>query len=242
MFGSSSKHDKIFFDHFEQEMKCSTEAARLLVRCLEGGAAPDQVRSDITGLLEKSTKLDREVQAEARKTWITPFDGWDIRELSLRFSVLMRHIEAGAERVAAYGLCNEKGKTPSEALELAGYVVKACEQLEEAVQNLSKKRADDEILKRVEEVHNLERQSDQLYRRALTALFDGHSPAPMYDRPVSSQNRAENGHTNGHSNGESLQAVFAIIKWHELYDKLEQASNACRDVANEIQSIVAEHA
>jgi uncharacterized protein Yka (UPF0111/DUF47 family) len=39
-----------------------------------------------------------------------------------------------------------------------------------------------------------------------------------------------------------MQAVLSVIKWHELYDKLEQATNACRDVANELESIVAEHA
>jgi uncharacterized protein Yka (UPF0111/DUF47 family) len=248
MFGSSSKHDKVFYQHFDEHVRCSAEAAKLLVRCLEGHAAPDAAHADITALLEKATNVDREVQAEARKTWITPFDGWDIRELSIRLNVLMRHIDAGAERLSAYGLCNGSA-APREAVELGTFLAKACEELQAAIHELSNKRADDRILSHVEEVQKIERECDRLYRHALAALFEGRSPAPVRGEAAvfgvqreheTSTTAPTNG--NGQAKPDGMHAVFSVIKWHELYDKLEQASNACRDVANELQSIVAEHA
>ena len=60
------------------------------------------------------------------------------------------------------------------------------------------------------EVNHLENQGDKLLREALNNLI----------------------------NGSSLNAVFDLIRWKEVYESLEEAIDKCEDVANIIESIL----
>ena len=69
-----------------------------------------------------------------------------------------------------------------------------------------------DIIERCIEVNRLENQGDELLRRAVARLFD------VEKDPV------------------------AIIKWKEIYENLEIATDRCEDVANIIEGIVLENA
>ncbi len=63
------------------------------------------------------------------------------------------------------------------------------------------------------EVHRLENRADDTYRKAIALLFQDHVHDPV-----------------------------DILKWKEIYDIVEEATDKCEDVANVIQSIVIKHA
>jgi hypothetical protein len=63
------------------------------------------------------------------------------------------------------------------------------------------------------EVHRLENDSDAGYRQAISDLFNAIEPD-----------------------------VLAIMKWKEIYDRIEKAVDKCEDVANTIESVVVKYA
>ena len=62
-------------------------------------------------------------------------------------------------------------------------------------------------------IHELENQSDQRFRQALADLFDEPNPDPLM-----------------------------VMKWKEIYDRIEIAVDKCEDVANVIESVVVKYA
>jgi uncharacterized protein len=65
---------------------------------------------------------------------------------------------------------------------------------------------------RLIEIHRLENEGDDLYNEALADLFRG-TPDPLH-----------------------------VIKWKEIYEKLEAAVDRCESVANIIESVIIKHA
>jgi uncharacterized protein len=61
------------------------------------------------------------------------------------------------------------------------------------------------------EVNRLENEADRVYQQAISGLFDNETDPIL------------------------------IMKWKELYDVLEQVTDACEDVANVIESVVVKH-
>jgi hypothetical protein len=99
-----------------------------------------------------------------------------------------------------------------DARELAQVLVNATEHIEGAVRGLPDMKHANDIIERCIEVNRLENQGDELLRRAVARLFDTEKD------PV------------------------VIIKWKEIYENLEIATDRCEDVANIIEGIVLENA
>jgi predicted phosphate transport protein (TIGR00153 family) len=68
------------------------------------------------------------------------------------------------------------------------------------------------ISARLVEIHRLENEGDDLYHEAISELFGG-TPDPLY-----------------------------VLKWKEIYEKLESAVDRCESVANIIESVIIKHA
>lgn len=98
-----------------------------------------------------------------------------------------------------------------DARELAAVLVKACETMQEAVRELRRIKEPARILAACKEIHRLESEADAVLREALGKLFK--------------------------SNADPL----TIIKWKEILDLIEGASDRCLDVANVIEGVVLEH-
>jgi predicted phosphate transport protein (TIGR00153 family) len=99
-----------------------------------------------------------------------------------------------------------------DARDLAAVLLDATLHIEGAVKGLRDMKHADTISEACIEVNRLENAGDELLRRAVARLFDEEKD------PV------------------------AIIKWKELYENLEIATDRCEDVANIIEGIVLENA
>ena len=63
------------------------------------------------------------------------------------------------------------------------------------------------------ELHSLENQSDTVYRRGLSNLFNAPGVDPIF-----------------------------VLKWKEVYERMEMAVDKCEDVANVIEGVALEYA
>ncbi len=106
----------------------------------------------------------------------------------------------------------EVGPIPQAAKDLARVLVPCCEKMKEAVRLMREIKHPSQILAACREIKGLESAADALGSGAIAALFKSGADA------------------------------LTIIKWKEIYDLLETATDRCEDVADVIEGVVLEHA
>jgi predicted phosphate transport protein (TIGR00153 family) len=116
------------------------------------------------------------------------------------------------EAVSERVLLFEIKETRPHARELAELVVKCCEKMLRAIELLPNLKSSKELLEICVEIGELENQADALYRKAIAVLFQ-----PGND-------------------------PLDVMKWRDIYDALETATDRCADVANVIEGVVLEYA
>ncbi len=104
--------------------------------------------------------------------------------------------------------------TPGErAKELADIIVQAAAEVERAMPRLRRHGAElKHILGHCVEINRLENMADRVFRSAMAELFDNTTD------------------------------VARIIKWREIYEYMESATDRCEDVANVLEGVALKHA
>jgi len=95
-----------------------------------------------------------------------------------------------------------------EAVALADLMVRTIEVLKGAVACLRDNREGDRMKQAFRDIHTLENESDSVYRSALGKLFNEPGIDPIM-----------------------------VLKWKEIYERLEMAVDKCEDVANVVEAI-----
>jgi len=96
--------------------------------------------------------------------------------------------------------------------ELADVIVEITAEVEHAINELGKKMDQRQMLKHCVEINRLENVADRIYRAALAELF-----------------------------ANSTDVVY-IIKWREIYEHMETATDRCEDVANVLEGVAIKYA
>lgn len=99
-----------------------------------------------------------------------------------------------------------------EARELAEILLKAAQEIAGAVRGLRDMRSADPVRRACVDINNYENQADTIFQRAVARLFHDEKD------PI------------------------AVVKWKDIYESLELATDRCEDVANIMDGIVLEHA
>jgi hypothetical protein len=99
-----------------------------------------------------------------------------------------------------------------EVRDLAAVLVRATEAVARAVAGLRNLRRADAVLEHCIEVNRLENEGDEILRNAVAKLFKENADPLL------------------------------VMKWKEVYEALENATDRCEDVANIIEGVVLEHA
>jgi uncharacterized protein len=102
-------------------------------------------------------------------------------------------------------------ESPDFVDKLADVVLRGTQAVEKAVRLLPQVKRPKEMLDLCIEINRLENEADNEYRRALGTLFDGGFEP------------------------------LAVLKWRDLIDNLESATDRCEDVANILEGIVLEY-
>jgi len=117
------------------------------------------------------------------------------------------------EAVAERLVLFEISEARPHAVELVRVLQKTCEDMHKAMGLLPNLAAKSkELLEICVEINRLENEADQIYRRAIAELFK-----PGND-PIE------------------------VMKWRDLFDNLEAATDRCEDVANIVEGVVLEYA
>ncbi len=98
------------------------------------------------------------------------------------------------------------------AQELADIILQAANEVQKAVPMLRRRSDLKKVLEHCVELNRLENMADKVYRSALGELFEDTSDATH------------------------------IIKWREVYEHMESATDRCEDVANVIEGVALKHA
>ena len=99
------------------------------------------------------------------------------------------------------------------AQKIADIIVNMAERLHKVMPLLRKRKLMKQILQECVETNRLENEADELFRQAITQLFASATPDPV-----------------------------EIIKWREIYEILEAATDRGEDVANVLEGVVLKYA
>jgi predicted phosphate transport protein (TIGR00153 family) len=213
---SSTKRDRLFYGAFEEHAARLVEAAKLLAEAFDHvERAPDLARQ-ISEVEHKGDHITHETMKQLHKTWITPLDRADIHALITALDDVLDLTEAVSERVVLF----EIAQVPVAARDLAQVLVRSCQAVEKAVTLLPTLDRSGEILDMCVEINRLENEADRLYRGALADLYRGGEPGSS---------------SQGHH-------PLYVLKWRDIYDNLEAATDRCEDVANIVEGVVLEYA
>ncbi|CAK7256008.1 DUF47 domain-containing protein [Shinella yambaruensis] len=157
-----------FFDLFEQHSRTVVGAAEALQSLLAGGPDMERHCNRIVELEDKADDITREVLLAVRRSFITPFDRGDIKDLiqSMDDAIDMMH-----KTVKTIRLYEQTSFQPG-MQEMGEAVVKAAHLIAEAIPLLDKVGVHAGRLSTIaEEVTRVEGRSDELHDQGLKDLF-----------------------------------------------------------------------
>ena len=205
--------DQAFFGAFTAHAKLCVEGSRKLAELLADPQRAEALAKEIKDLENEADGITHDTVKQLHETWITPLDRADIHDLITKLDDVLDMIEAVSERVAIFRVRDKNAL----AEQLADVLRRSCDALAKAVALVpTVAKSSKEILEAAVEVNRLENEADDVYRKALGQLFN---PEP-------------------NTNVNALE----VLKWREIFDYLENATDACEDVANVLEGIVLEYA
>jgi predicted phosphate transport protein (TIGR00153 family) len=189
-----------FFELFREAAQNALSGAKALKEMLARGDHLQEAWKKIKDIEHEGDRLTHRTIRTLNQTFITPIDSEDIHALATALDNVMDAIEAAASRIVLYKI----DRIAPEAIELSEVIENSTEQLVKAISHMPKlEDIDDYCI----EINRLENTADDIYRKAIGALFEGE-PAPLQ-----------------------------VIKWQDIFEILESATDRCEDVANILESI-----
>jgi predicted phosphate transport protein (TIGR00153 family) len=204
-FGKLLPREEQYFTLFAQMTSYINDAARTLVEMLahQDGDYQEYVQR-IKSIEHACDDLTHNVATRLNQSFITPFDREDIYMMSKALDDVVDLIDGAARAVVMYDI----HEATEPAKQLAGVIQRMALQLNEVVSILQKPKG---VTERLVELHRLENEGDDIYHRAVAALF--------------------------HERGDPLE----VLKWKDVYEKLETAIDRCEQVANIIEGVIIKH-
>jgi predicted phosphate transport protein (TIGR00153 family) len=159
-----------FFRLFAQAGENALEVARLVERRFrehpDCAVTQEQVKREET----EGDRITREIVTLLNTQYITPFDRDDIFLLATEIDDVVDYLEEASDLLGLYAL----EKPSPHAVDQCGVIVRACEQLAIACENLKGMRG---VQDAIVELKRFEDEGDQILRVALASLFqDGEDP------------------------------------------------------------------
>lgn len=210
LFRKLMPREERFFEMFAAHSAVVVEAAEALAALLEGRDV-ERNCDRIIALEDQADAITRDVLLAVRRSFITPFDRGDIKDLiqSMDDAIDMMHKTVKTIRLL------EQAEFDPLMRQMGEEVVRAAHLVAEAIPLLDKLGANAQRLSAIaEEVMRVEGRSDDLHDQGLKDLFQRH--------------------------GASGDAMAYMIG-SEIYGELEKVVDRFEDVANEISGIVIEN-
>jgi len=200
-----------FFDLLEQQSNVVVKGAKLLQECLESHGSIDQMYLASKRIHEVENEGDELVHRLMERLNKSFITPLDREDIH----ELTSRLDDVLDYVDAVAkrLVTFKIETPTHhAIELGRIIVRGAEETAIGVALLRDLSKSEAIMKQCEKINQLENDADQVMRDALNDLFNGTARDPL-----------------------------EVIKWKDLYEHLELATDKCEDVANIIESVLVKY-
>jgi predicted phosphate transport protein (TIGR00153 family) len=169
-------HEGSFFDKFEAHARLLVQAAETLRELLNGGPAVPASSAAIMQYEEAADDITRSVFLAIRRTFITPFDRSDIRELTTALDDAIDQMQKTAKSIVLF----EVSEFRPEMRELADLAIQASYLTLEATGLLHDMRRNAARLNAIAEtVTRIESRSDDVYDAGMKSLFLECQARPM---------------------------------------------------------------
>jgi predicted phosphate transport protein (TIGR00153 family) len=161
-----------FFDLFEAHAVTLCAGARSLRQVLDGGDGVPGFCADVARHENDADQVTREVLLAVRRTFITPFDRSDIRDLITSMDDAIDQMHKTAKAIILF----DQRQFHPDMVRLGDVIVKTADLTAQAIPLLRSLQSNAAKLNAIaEEVTRLEEESDQLYDAGVSALY--HGPA-----------------------------------------------------------------
>lgn len=195
-----------FFSFFEEHIEVTTTICRELIAMTENGTDFGASAARVKDLERKADDVTRRCMKALQRTFITPFDRMAIKSLIGSLDDIPDAIDEAVSRLSLFDIHELR----PEVRRFAEVLLKASEELAEALKLLRSLKNEVAINHQCVQVLRLENEGDVVLRQALISLF------------------------------RETQDPILIIKWKEIFEYLEEATDCTEDVANQISGIVIE--
>lgn len=165
-----------FFDSFTAHAKLLVQGAEALRDLLNGGEAIPAASAAIVAYENEADEVTRKVFLAVRRTFVTPFDRSDIRDLTTALDDAIDQMQKTAKSITLYGLTEFR----PEMRELGDLAIQAAYLTLEATGLLQDMRRNADRLNAIADaVTRIENRSDEIYDAGMRALFLANQDKPM---------------------------------------------------------------
>ncbi|WP_371325294.1 DUF47 domain-containing protein [Dechloromonas sp. ZY10] len=211
MFGRLMPKEGKYFDLFNAHADLIAEGGKelsALIGALVGAPEKAAAHADRIDRLERDAdKITHDTLGQLHTSFITPFDRDEIHQLISDMDNILDVIQDVAESMSLYDI----KQVPHEATRLAEVSDQCCVSVQAVVKLLHSMDNAPTILRKCNEIDELESDADRILREAMSRLFREESD------------------------------VRQLIKLKEIYELLESVTDRCKDVAGTIEAIVLEN-
>ncbi|HXV01731.1 MAG TPA: DUF47 family protein [Caulobacteraceae bacterium] len=175
-FQSLLPREDSFFDKFEAHARILVKGAEALRELLNGGEGMAAAGAAIVAHEEAADEITRDVFQAVRRTFITPFDRADIRELITSLDDAIDQMQKTAKSINLFEVTHfqpEMGELGDLAIQASYLTLEATELLRDLRRNAARLNAIAEAVTRIED------RSDAVYDAGLKALFARSQDRPM---------------------------------------------------------------
>lgn len=197
--------EKAFFSQFTRAAENLLDGARLLQRMVQDFSDPKASAMAIVDIEHAGDAITHEIINTLNSTFVTPIDREDIHALASGLDDVLDYIEAASDMLVLHHV-----EAPSEAVQSQCEVlIRACEAVLECVRRLETFKGLEPFW---EQVHEVEKEGDRIFRQAVADLFNGQHKA------------------------------MDVLKWKEIYGEVEAAIDQCEKIADTLEAIVLKNA
>lgn len=164
-----------YFVLFNQLVECAVQGSKVLAQ-MTAVVDPESFEphfKEIQRIESQADEYTKTILLSLHKTFITPFDRREIRELAMALDDIIDYMEGIPQSAKIYG---HSSFTP-EMVALAQILLRAVEKVSDAVHMLSDMKNAEQILKVCEEVSRIEGEGDHVMRSGMQRLFSEVSDA-----------------------------------------------------------------
>ena len=168
--------EQSFFDQFTAHARLLVQGSEALRELLNGGPGMAQATAAIIRHEEEADEVARAVFLSVRRTFITPFDRSDIRDLTTALDDAIDQMQKTAKSISLFEVTEfqpEMREMGDLAIQAAYLTVEATELLRDMGRNAARLNAIAEAVTRIEN------RSDEIYDTGMKLLFGRSQNRPM---------------------------------------------------------------